>query len=467
MDLVSTAIPYVNASPHIGFALELVLADVIARHARPCHFISGSDDHSLKNALAAAQAGQSTAAFVTEHVREFRELRELLHLSYDDFLSTSADARHAPAVEALWRRCERNGDIYQRDYEGLYCVGCEQFYAPDELPDGVCPDHRTKLESVSERNYFFRLSRYQDALVRLIESDEITILPVQRKNEVLAFLRAPLLDLSISRSITRARGWGIPVPGDPSQIIYVWFDALANYLRDPQQWNEATRILHVIGKGITRFHAVYWPAILLSAGVRLPSKILVHGYVTIEGQKISKSQGNAISPHDACARFGIDALRYYLVRHVGSHRDGDFSWSRFEEVYTHELADDLGNLVSRTTALGRKYGAPATTTAALADGLAAEVAEHIEAFALHRALDTLWRVIANTNAYINRTEPWTLAAKGQRDTLAGVLGELYGTLGSIGRTLVPFLPETASRLLDALSASAPVKLFPKFSGIQR
>jgi methionyl-tRNA synthetase len=278
---------------------------------------------------------------------------------------------------------------------------------------------------------------------------------------VLSFLKAPLLDLSISRSVTRARGWGIPVPGDASQIIYVWFDALANYLRDPARWNEASCVSHVIGKGITRFHAVYWPAILLSAGLRLPTRILVHGYVTIEGQKISKSLGNAISPDEACRRFGVDALRYYLLRHVGSHRDGDFSWSRFEEVYTHELADDLGNLLSRTTALGRKYGAPTATTAKLADGLAADVAAHVEAFALHRALDSIWRVIAETNAYINQTAPWTLARTGQPDALANVLGELYGTLERIGAALGPFLPDTATRLRDALAASAPTQLFPK------
>jgi methionyl-tRNA synthetase len=206
---------------------------------------------------------------------------------------------------------------------------------------------------------------------------------------------------------------------------------------------------------------VYCPAILLSAGLRLPSRILVHGYVTIEGQKISKSLGNVISPREACERFGVDAFRYYLLRHVGSHRDGDFSWTRFEHVYTHELADDLGNLVSRTTALGRKYGVPARTTATLADGLVEEVAAHVEAFALHRALDSIWRVIANANAYVNRTEPWTLARKGQPETLAAVLGELYGTLGCVGRALTPFLPGTAARLLDALSASDAVQLFPK------
>ena len=458
---VSTAIPYVNASPHIGFALELLLADVIARHAR-CHFLSGTDDNSLKNALAAEQAGLPTAVFVRERAEEFRRLEELLNVSYDDFLSTSTDPRHAPTVEELWQRCARNGDIYESTYDGLYCVGCEQFYAPGELTGGVCPEHRTEPERVSERNYFFRLSRYQDALIRLIERDELAILPAPRKNEVLSFLKAPLLDLSISRSVTRARGWGIPVPGDPSQIIYVWFDALAYYVSASREiWNRADRITHVIGKGVTRFHAVYWPAILLSAGVRLPTQILVHGYVTIEGQKISKSLGNAISPAEACARSGTDALRYYLLRHVGSQRDGDFSWSRFEEAYTHELADDLGNLVSRTVALGRKYGVPTSTTSSLADGLAGEVNQHIGNFALDRALDGIWRVIANTNAYINRAAPWKLPREGKHRELADVLGELYGTLRVVGQELTPFLPGTSRRLLDALSSSTPLQLFPK------
>jgi methionyl-tRNA synthetase len=472
---VSTAIPYVNASPHIGFALELVLADAIARYARrngaQPYFLSGTDDNSLKNALAARQANLSPEAFVKAHTREFRQLKELLNLSYDDFLSTSTDPRHAPAVEALWRRCRERGDIYQADYEGLYCIGCEQFYAPTELPDGLCPEHGTKPEPVSERNYFFRLSRYHDELVRLIDRDEIAILPVHRKNEVLSFLKSPLLDLSISRSVARARGWGIPVPGDPSQIVYVWFDALANYIsalgyaRDgdlfQSYWNRADRITHVIGKGVTRFHAVYWPAILLSAGVRLPSQILVHGYVMIEGRKISKSLGNAISPGEACGRFGADALRYYLLRHIGSQRDGDFSWSRFDEVYAHELADDLGNLVSRTTALHRKYGAPVSASSALAEGLAAEVARHIEEFALHRALESIWQAIANANAYINRTEPWALARQGKEGALADVLRELYATLSCIGQALIPFLPDTAERLLNALSSSSPAQLFPK------
>jgi methionyl-tRNA synthetase len=473
---ISTAIPYVNASLHIGFALELVVADVIARHARQagsrCHFLSGTDDNSLKNALAAEQSGLSTAAFVNARASEFRQLRETLNISYDDFLSTSTDPRHAPAVEVLWRRCQESGDIYESEYEGLYCVGCEQFYAPAELHEGVCPEHRTKPASVHERNYFFRLSRYQDELVRLIENDEISILPAHRKNEVLAFLSEPLLDLSISRSVARARGWGIPVPDDPTQIIYVWFDALAYYISSPgfarndeqfrRLWDRADRIAHVIGKGVTRFHAVYWPAILLSAGVRVPSQILVHGYVTIDGQKISKSLGNAISPHEARDRLGTDALRYYLLRHVGSQRDGDFSWARFDEVHTHDLANDLGNLVSRTTALGRRHGVPPLPAAsALAEGLAAEVARHVEEYALDRALGSIWTVIEQTNAYINQTAPWSLAKRGNYGELADVLTELYGTLDCVGRSLAPFLPATSERLLSALSASSAVQLFPK------
>lgn len=461
---VSTAIPYVNASPHIGFALELLLADVIARHSR-CHFLSGTDDNSLKNALAAEQAGVPTATFVRERADEFRELKEFLNVSYDDFLSTSTDPRHAPTVEELWQRCARNGDIYESSYEGLYCVGCEQFYTPDELAGGVCPEHGTEPERVSERNHFFRLSRYQNTLIRLIERDEIAILPAHRKNEVLSFLKAPLLDLSISRSVARARGWGIPVPADPSQIIYVWFDALTYYVSASREiWDRADRITHVIGKGVTRFHAVYWPAILLSAGVRLPTQILVHGYVTIEGRKISKSLGNAISPAEACARFGTDALRYYLLRHIGSQRDGDFSWSRFEEVYTHELADDLGNLVSRTIALGRKYGVPSSTTSALAGGLADEVNQHVENFALDRALDSIWRVVASANAYVNQTVPWKLARENKHAAVAEVLGELYGALNAIGQALAPFLPDTAARLLRAVSISSQIQLFPKSPG---
>jgi methionyl-tRNA synthetase len=475
---VSTAIPYVNAEPHIGFALELVVADVIARHARlagdDLFFLSGTDDNSVKNALAARAAGVPTAELVARHAGEFAALKSLLNISYDDFLQTSVDPRHAPAVARLWHACERNGDIYADDYEGLYCTGCEQFYVEADLTDGLCPEHGTRPELISERNYFFRLSRYQDALIRLIGTDALTIRPRHRRNEVLGFLNAPLVDLSISRSVGRADGWGIPVPGDDSQIVYVWFDALANYIsalnyaRDGERfqryWTRASRISHVIGKGVVRFHAVYWPAILLSAGLRPPSEILVHGYITIDGRKIGKSLGNTISPADACARYGADPLRYYLLRHIGSHRDGDFSWERLDSVYEHELANNLGNLLSRATALARRHGRPiGDVQSRLAPTLVADVDRSIEEFALHRALEAIWEVIAAANAYTNKTEPWRLARQGDVDEAGAVLAELYATLRRVGRVLRAFLPRTAERILSALDASASDPLFPRKS----
>jgi methionyl-tRNA synthetase len=474
---ISTAIPYVNAAPHIGFALELVITDVLARYARrrgaDVYFLSGTDENSLKNALAAAAAGERVHDFVARHAAEYAALRTTLDLSYDDFLRTSADPRHAPAVTKLWEACARHGDIYAGDYAGLYCVGCEQFLAADELVDGLCAEHRMSPERVAERNYFFRLSRYRDALVALHERGAIAIRPTQRRNEVLAFLEQPLGDLSISRSVERAHGWGLPVPGDASQIVYVWFDALANYISAlgyahcgapfERYWTHAERISHVIGKGVIRFHAVYWPALLLSAGVRVPSELLVHGYVTVEGRKIGKSLGNAVAPRDACAVYGTDALRYYLLRHVGSQRDGDFSWSRFDEIYAHELANDLGNLVTRVTALGRRYGVPPGGAAAseLADGLAAKVHAHLEEFALDRALDEIWAVIGAANAYVNRTAPWQLARQARSSELRATLSELYAVLRALGSVLEPFLPETARRLSAALDTSAAVQLFPR------
>jgi methionyl-tRNA synthetase len=476
---VSTAIPYVNGPPHIGFALELVLADVIARHSRlsgrKTYFLTGTDDNSLKNALAAESAGVTPRALVARNAQAFRDLRAPLAITTDDFIGTSTDPRHAPAVERLWHACEQRGDLYRGHYSGWYCVGCERFYAEAELVDGVCPEHGVAPERVTEDNYFFRLSRYQDELLRLIERGEFVIRPQHRANEALALLRQPLADLSVSRSSTRAHGWGIPVPGDPSQVVYVWFDALANYVsaagygtdleRFEKTWLRAGRISHVIGKDVLRFHAVYWPAILLSAGLRLPTELLVHGYVTIDGRKIGKSLGNAVAPEAVVDRLGTDSFRYFLLRHIGSHRDGDFSLARFHEVYTHELANQLGNLVSRTAGLARRHGAPRPRPSALADGLIERVDDAIRAFAPHRALDEIWRVIEAANAYVNRSAPWKLTAPTQRDALDAVLGELYGALRSIAVALAPCLPRTAAcipRALDVQSAGADgAVLFPR------
>ena len=534
---VTTAIPYVNAPPHIGFALEMVQADVLARFRRArghaVRFQAGTDENSLKNVRAAAVAGVAVERLVAENAARFRALGPALDLSVDDFLRTSADARHRRGVERLWRACAERGDIYKAAYRGLYCVGCEQFYKPAELPDGRCPEHGTPPEAVAEENYFFRLSRYGDALHRAIASGRLGIVPAARRNEVLRWIEGGLEDFSISRSAARARGWGLPVPGDPDQVIYVWFDALGNYVTAlgygadgaegadgtvgtygtygapgpdgsdgpdgpafARFWRDAAAREHVIGKGITRFHAVYWPAMLLSAGLPLPTRIYAHGYVTVAGAKIGKSAGNAVDPLPLAAERGADALRYYLLRHIRSTADGDFSADRFRLAYDAELAGQLGNLAHRTLSMIDRYcggvippgGAGAALpevsapTAAAADPaalsaaaarLADTVAADIERFALHDALAAIWQVVALANKYVADAEPWSLAkragraegpdggadaagaddaadAAAARADLHHCLFALAAALRAVGRGLAPFLPATSARLLRQL-----------------
>ncbi|GAB3858683.1 hypothetical protein GCM10027610_096930 [Dactylosporangium cerinum] len=304
---VTTAIPYVNAAPHLGHALELVQADVLARHRRlrgePVRFLTGTDENALKNVTAAAAAGVDVAGFVAANADRFAALRDVLDLSFDDFIRTSEDPRHARGVEELWRRSAERGDFYRRDYQGRYCQGCEQFYEPSEQ----CAEHDAPLEVITESNWFFRLSGYTERILKALTSEEVRIEPSAKRNEVLAFVRAGLQDISVSRPAARAGGWGIPVPGDPSQVIYVWWDALANYVTalgaldgslHREWWQDSASRVHVIGKGIVRFHAVYWLALLLSAGLPLPTAVFVHEYLTIDGAKLSKSAGNAVDPAD-------------------------------------------------------------------------------------------------------------------------------------------------------------------------
>ncbi|PRY22021.1 methionine--tRNA ligase [Pseudosporangium ferrugineum] len=366
---VMTAIPYVNGRPHVGHALELVQADVLARHRRQCgdevRFQTGTDDNALKNVQGAEAEGITPQEYVARVAERFAGLREPLDLSFDDFINTSSDPRHRPGVDKLWAACAARGDFYKKAYSGLYCVGCERFYTADELtPDGHCEEHGTAPEPVEESNWFFRLSRYQDALEELISSDRLRIEPATRKREVLSFIRAGLEDFSVSRSVARARGWGIPVPGDPGQVIYVWYDALANYITapgygtdDPQftyWWDESERV-HVIGKGIIRFHAVYWPAMLLSAGVSLPGTIFVHEYLTAGGEKISKSAGNAEDPADLATRYGTDALRWWMLCEVARFGDTDYTAPRLVNRANEDLANNLGNFVNRTASMIHRY----------------------------------------------------------------------------------------------------------------
>ena len=428
---ITTSIPYVNAPPHLGFALEAVQADALARFHRQrgydVRFLTGTDENSLKNVRAAAAQGVQTETLVARNAAAFARLRGPLALSFDDFIRTSVDPRHRPGVQRLWSACAGAGDLYKRAYRGLYCVGFEQFYRPAEVVDGVCPEHGRRLEEVAEENYFFRLSRFQGPLTELIETNRLRIEPEKRRTEVLRWLEAGLEDFSVSRVRDRSRGWGIPVPGDPSQVIYVWFDALGNYITAldyaedgelyRRYWREGVERIHVIGKGITRFHALYWPAMLLSAGVPLPSKILVHGYVTVAGCKIGKSLGNVIDPVALSEQFGPDAVRYYLLRHVRSGDDTDFTFERLRQAHDSELADQLGNLARRALRMLERYcdaRVPATPPARgtsvaglqrIAGELPDKVERAVERFALHDALGEVWQVVRRANRYVNEVEP--------------------------------------------------------------
>jgi methionyl-tRNA synthetase len=488
---VSTAIPYVNAPPHLGFALEMVLADVLARHARlrgeRVHFATGTDDNSLSNVRAAEAAGVPTHEFVNANAARYEALKPLLAASFDDFVRTSADPRHRAAVTAIWEASARAGDLERRRYRGLYCVGCEQFYDADELTDGLCPEHRKAPEVVEEDNWFFRLSRYEGAIKEALTSGRLTIQPRERAREVDRFLSGGLRDISVSRSRARARGWGIPVPGDPQQVVWVWLDALANYLatlgypseeaRWRASWAEAERRVHVVGKGIVRFHAVVWPALLLAAGLPLPTTIWAHGYVTVGGEKIGKSRGNAIDPAVFVERYGVDALRYFLLRHVGPKQDADVDDARLLAAYRSELADGLGNLLARTTALIRNAAGasvpppPSAGADPSGEALVAKAAdldraidEAIARLSPDDALRAVWGVVAAANKHLADTAPWVLSKDPEATPrVHAILHHAAVALRAIGRALLSFLPGTAAAILQAVATPAdrgPI-LFPK------
>jgi methionyl-tRNA synthetase len=491
---ITTAIPYVNGNPHIGFALECVQADVLARQRRlrgdDVRFLSGTDDNSLKNVEAAVAAGLPVAGFVNTKAARFAALRDPLALSYDDFIRTSIDPRHRPGVERLWRACAAAGDLYERDYEGLYCVGCEAFVSPDDLVEGLCPEHDEPPEHVAERNWFFRLSRYEDELRHLIESGRLRVEPEHRRNEALGFIASGLADFSVSRSRERAQGWGISVPDDASQVIYVWFDALANYItaldygtggeRYATWWKNADERVHVIGKGIVRFHAVYWPAILLSAGEPLPTTIFVHDYVTAGGQKLSKSRPGTSDPVALAGRYGTDALRWWLLRDVPRAGDADFREERVA-ARANELADELGNLVNRTIALVNRFRPAGVDAWASppdeADALLAAVTQApdavagaLERFDFRAGTNALWDVVTEANRFVSATQPWDLVkSEREGDTTAsrrldGILVTLLDACRATVRELRPFLPDAAARIEQALDygdADRGRTLFPK------
>lgn len=466
---ITTAIPYVNFSPHLGFALEIIQADVIARYHRlleeDVYFLTGTDENALKNVQAAEKEKITPKQLVDKYSAQFKALKTTLHLSFDDFIRTTA-AKHVLGSQKFWSACQK--DIYKKAYKGWYCVGCEEFKTEKDLVNGKCPEHPNQnLELIEEDNYFFKLSKYQKQLEQLIESDTLKIIPQERKNEVLSFIKSGLKDFSISRSKKRAKGWGILVPNDPEQFIYVWFDALINYLTAldytdndalfQKYWVTNPTILHCIGKGIIRFHAVYWPAMLMSAGLNLPKTIFVHGYVTINGQKISKSLGNVINPVEIVKQYGTDALRYYLLKEIPSTKDGDFNLEHFKEVYNADLANGLGNLVQRTLTLAQKFFnsqvpqiKKKSTELALQKNIEVptwgKYTTFIEAFKFNEAVTAVGEFITSVDQYIDKNKPWELAKKNQSDLLAEVVYDALESLHQIAWMIYPFLPQTAQEI---------------------
>jgi methionyl-tRNA synthetase len=478
---VTTAIPYVNAEPHLGFALELVQADVFARFHRlrgdDTRFLTGTDENSLTNVLAAERAGLPVRALVDRNAARFQDLRSVLGVSNDDFIRTATDPRHALGARRFWEACAGRGDVYRRAYRGLYCVRCERFLAPDELTDGRCPDHDTMPDEVEEENYFFRLSRYEAALGRLLDEGALRVIPEARHREVRAFVARGLEDFSISRSRARARGWGIEVPDDPDQVMYVWFDALTNYVTalgygsEPENplygryWQDSPARVHLIGKDILRFHAVYWPAMLLSAGAAVPTTIVAHGLLTRGGRRMSKSLGTGVDPVALVEAWGVDPVRYWLLRHVPPTGDADYSDAAFARAYAAELADDLGNLVSRVVGLVRRYrggvvpppgDAPRSELHAAADRLAGDLTRALDGYDPRAALDAVFALVAVANRYVEHTQPWTLARAeraGAGDAarrLDTALYQLSEGCRVVAESLRPLLPGTAERIAATL-----------------
>ena len=474
---ITTSIPYVNGTPHIGHALEYIQCDALARFHRlvgdDTRYHTGTDENALTNLQAADREGVPIQQLVDRNAERFRSIREPLDLSTDVFFRTSTDPLHFPGAQKLWRAMDAAGDIYTREYQGLYCVRCERFYKPEELVNGLCPVHETELESVDETNYFFRLSKYGDALKELITANILLVQPEHRREEMLSFIASGLEDISISRQAVRGRGWGVPVPDDPDQVMYVWVDALSNYITaldyagDGPDWHrywlDSPKRVHVIGKDIIRFHVIYWPAFLLSAGLPLPTAINVHEFLSVDGEKIRKSRGNVVDPVETADEYSADALRYWLLRETPRTGDGNYSDERLIARYNEDLGNDLGNLVNRSVSMLHRYRdgvvpsvAPATEResplAQVAEGLGDRVWAALDAFDFRQAVAAVWELVTAANKHIDDTKPWELAkaAKGG-DESAGerldvVLADLVETIRLLAVHLSPFIPDGAAKI---------------------
>ncbi len=488
---IITSIAYVNAAPHVGFAMEAIEADVIARwmrlQGREAYFVTGTDEHGVKIAKTAKEQGISAKELCDLNAEKFQELTEKLNLSNNDFIRTSDQQRHWPGPQKIWELMKEKGDIEKRKYTALYCSGCEAFYTEKDLnEEGECPYHKKKPETISEENYFFCLSKYSDQIAEFIESDTLKITPSFRKKEILNMVKEGLHDVSFSRPVSKLP-WGVPVPGDDSQTMYVWCDALTNYIsvlgfgRDNESLFEkfwsGGEVMHVIGKDIVRFHAGIWIGMLLSAGIKIPENILVHGFLTSEGHKMSKSLGNVVDPFLEIETYSADALRYFLIREVPIGRDADFSRERFETNYQAHLANGLGNLCSRV----HKLCADNDVLTPSEEEIYADFAEilqqgeknlqeSMEEFALHDALSALFDVVSALDKKMNELAPWELI-KNDPEEGKKILSSFLLSVLWIAQYIAPFLPETSEKMKQMFGEGKGtfgerVMLFPRLEKLK-
>ena len=475
---ITTAIPYVNGAPHIGHAVDYLLADIWTRYqkqqGREVRFQVGTDEHGNKIAAKAAEQGMEPKAFADKMYATFEAFIKKLGVDYTDFVRTT-DIHHEAAVQYIWQKLQPY--IYKGTYEGWYCVGCEAFVTDKEAAEnnGVCPIHNQPYQRLSEENYYFKLSEFGPKIKEAIENHRLDIVPAFRKNEILALLESGLTDVSVSRP-KKNLSWGIPVPGDPDQVMYVWIDALSNYITvlgypDNDEWQHYWPAdVQVIGKDILRFHAAIWPAMLLALELPLPKKLLVHGFVNVGGAKMSKSVGNVVDPMQIIDDYGLDAFRYFFSRHIPTLDDGDFTWEKFEGAYNGELANNLGNLVSRVAKMVLTYQAGVVGDELQAEHDTGPYRDAMENLQFNKAFDDLWVTVRSLNQYLENVKPWEVAKRLGKDNeaekhIGEILAHSVGTLNQIAHMLSPFMPSTAETILaifkDGVVREQPAAMFPK------
>ena len=480
---ITTSIAYTNAPPHIGFVLELLQADALARYHRilkdDVFFLTGTDEHGIKVARAAEKENKTPQEFVDTIAAKFKALKNILNLSNNDFIRTSDKKRHFPVVKEIWLEFKNNGDLYKKKYNGLYCSGCEAFITKKDLIDGKCPIHQKPPEKIEEENYFFRLSKYSKQIEKIIKEEEIKIIPRNRKKEMLNFIKNGLEDISFSRPKEKLK-WGVPVPDDNTQTIYVWADALVNYISglgykdNPKFKKYWPPDVQCIGKDIQKFHAIIWPAMLLSLKLPLPKLILVHGFITVDGQKMSKSLGNVIDPFYLVEKYSslislpvtTDALRYFLLSQISPTEDGDFTYEKFEEKYNSDLAGGLGNLISRIITMAvksnYKYQMPDfnqtqnSKVKIMINKICKDYHKALGDFKFNEALFTIWKLISFCDKYIEKTRPWE-KTKNQKQ----IINDLLISIDQIAKLLQPFLPETSEKIKKQIKSKKSELLFPR------